>query len=212
MTYLSKTLPFVLLFALATPVLAQTTETAGTNDAAPATETEASPDPLALSLGSQDSGDRKPGDVYIDSEHGDWELRCVFTDSGNDPCQLYQLLTDPNGNPVAEINIFALGGEGQPAAGGTVITPLETLLTQQLSVSVDGGAVKKYPFSWCSQIGCFSRIGFTEDDIAGFKRGISATLSIVPVTAPDQKVNLNVSLKGFTAGFTATQERTAPKQ
>lgn len=208
MTYLKNTLPFLMLLALATPTLAQTTEGATTETE---TATEETPDALELSMGEEGTdipapGERKVGDVYVQSEHGDWELRCITAAEGTkDPCQLYQLLDDGNGNPVAEINIFPLGGEGQPAAGATVITPLETLLTQQLGLSVDGSAVRKYPFSWCSQIGCFSRIGFSADDVAAFKRGINATLTIVPVAAADQKVNLVVSLKGFTAGFDAVK-------
>ena len=203
MTNLTKSLPLILLLALAAPANAQTTdeETATTEDAEPA-------DALALSMGEQDVA---VGDVYISAKHGDWEIRCIKSENGNDPCQLYRLLNavseSGEKSPVAEINIFAIGGEEGPTAGATIITPLETLLTQQLSMSVDGGKVKKYPFSWCSQIGCFSRVGFSEGDISAFKRGVNATLSIVPVAAADQRVSLTVSLKGFTAGYTDLQER-----
>jgi len=204
MTHLKMTLPILLLLALATPTLAQTT---GEADTAVSEET---PDPLELSMGEEGNttpGEIKVGDVYVESEHGDWEIRCIKAEEGEKaPCQLYQLLKDSNGNPVAEINIFPLGGEGQPAAGATVITPLESLLTAQLGMSVDGGAVKKYPYSWCSQIGCFSRIGFSAAEVAAFKNGINASLIIVPVAAADQKVSLTVSLKGFTAGFKAATE------
>ena len=213
MTHLKKTLPFLLILALATPSLAQTTEgadtatadtTVDTTAAAPA-EGDATPDPMALSMGNDASSE--VGSVYSQAQHGDWDVRCIKAGEGQkDPCQLYQLLDDGNGNPVAEINIFPLGGEGQPAAGATIITPLETLLTEQLALSVDGGTAKKYPFSWCSTIGCFSRIGLAAADIASFKAGINAAVTIVPVAAANQKVNLKVSLKGFTAGFTAVQE------
>jgi invasion protein IalB len=37
--------------------------------------------------------------------------------------------------------------------------------------------------------------------VGQFKKGAKATLTIVPFAAPDQKVNLDISLKGFTAGF-----------
>ncbi|MCP3971211.1 MAG: invasion associated locus B family protein [Rhodobacteraceae bacterium] len=201
MTHLSKTLPLLMLLAMAAPALAQSTETGSEDD------TGETPNPLELSMGEEASdnspGEMKVGDIYVAGEHGDWEQRCIKAESGTDPCQLYQLLDDGNGNPVAEINVFPIGGEGQPAAGATVITPLETLLTQQLGMSVDGGPVKKYPYSWCSKVGCFSRIGYTQADIDAFKRGINAALIIVPVAAPDQKVTLTVSLKGFTAGFDA---------
>ncbi|KKL20651.1 hypothetical protein LCGC14_2453340, partial [marine sediment metagenome] len=119
------------------------------------------------------------------------------------PCQLYQLLNDGDGNSVAEISMFGLPAGREVAAGATVITPLETLLTQQISMSVDGGQVKRYPFTFCAGNGCFSRIGFTSQEVAQFKRGANAKLVIVPAAAPDQKIELTVSLSGFTAGYDA---------
>ena len=50
-------------------------------------------------------------------------------------------------------------------AGATIITPLETLLTQQITLQVDTAQPKRYPFSWCSPIGCVSRVGFTQAEI-----------------------------------------------
>ncbi len=44
------------------------------------------------------------------------------------------------------------------------------------------------------------------EEIASFKKGATATFSISPFVAPDQKVNLPVSLKGFTAGYDAMTE------
>jgi len=204
MTNLLKTVPLLVLMALGGPVFAQTGDT-GTDTPA-ATEGEAAPDPMALTV--VEDGPQL-GDIYVDAEFSDWELRCIKSEAEHDPCQMYQLLKDVNGNPVAEINIFALPAEQEAAAGATVITPLETLLTQQLGLAVDGGRVKKYPFSWCSAIGCFSRLGFSDADVTAFKRGVTATLTIVPVAAPDQQVNLAVSLKGFTAAYDEAVERQA---
>ena len=210
MTMLTRTLSFVAVLAMAGTGWAQTAETA--QDAAPeaAAEAEAAPNPLELNMGDEsNAGEPAIGDVYIEAQFGDWEMRCIKSELPVDPCQMYQLLKDPNGSPVAEINIFPLpdGANDQPAAGATVITPLETLLTQQLSVSVDGSQPKKYPFSWCSTVGCFARLGFSQADVTSLKRGNQANLTIVPVAAPDQKVNLTVSLSGFTAAFDATKAR-----
>ncbi len=197
MNTLLKTLPLMALLALSGQALAQaTTETAPEGEA---------PDALALSMGQEETDG--PGSVYIDAEFTDWQLRCVRAEAGIDPCQLYQLLNDGNGNPLAEINVFPLLGQ-EAAAGATVVTPLETLLTENLRMSVDGGAAKVYPFSWCAQVGCFARIGLSNDDIASFRRGNVARLSIVPVVAPEQRVNLEVSLSGFTAAFDEATKRT----
>ena len=161
-------------------------------------------------------GDTQPqvGQTYTREEHGDWEVRCVRTEAGSDPCQLYQLLQDQEGNNVAEISIFPLpdGSGGQAVAGATIITPLETLLTAQIALTVDGSEPKRYPFSWCSSVGCFSRVGFTAEEVVRFRRGAEATLTIRPVAAPDETVDLTLSLSGFTAGYEAVAESNAAAQ
>jgi len=198
MTALLSPLPFVLIAALAGTAAAQDAQTP---------EAEATPDPMELSMGA--NADPQLGDVYVQDVFVDWELRCIVSEAELDPCQMYQLLDDGNGNPVAEINVFPLAEPTQAVAGATVITPLETLLTQQLTVSVDGGPGKRYPFSWCSQVGCFARLGLTAEEVDAFKRGANATLTIVPVAATDQRVNLDVSLSGFTAAYEAAEARLA---
>ena len=216
------TLALISGIALGTSVMAQdaaetaeTAETVAEQPAAPQTETAPEDAPAtaaepALPLGEPDPADAV-GTTYLEGKHGDWELRCVKAPEGQkDPCQLYQLLKDEAGNPVAEISLFPLPAESEGAkAGATVVTPLETLLTEQLRVSVDGSQAKRYPFTWCSQVGCFARLGFTDADINAFKRGNAAALTIVPVAAPDQTVKLNVSLSGFTAGYDAIAAKLA---
>jgi invasion protein IalB len=131
------------------------------------------------------------------------------TESGDDPCQLYQLLKDKDGNNVAEISLFVLPPGNPAVAGATIVAPLETLLTEQLNISVDGANTKRYPFTWCAPIGCIARVGFTAAEVEAFKKGNAATLSIVPVAASDQRVTLDLSLKGFTAGIEAVSKSPA---
>jgi invasion protein IalB len=189
-----------LAILLAGPLTAQTTE-------APATETPPAgqaPTPGGeLALGEPVQAGDGLGEPYIGGTFTDWALRCVRTDTGNDPCQLYQLLTDQNGNSVAEISVFPLPEGGQAEAGVTIITPLETLLTEQVLLRVDDGQPKRYPFTFCSAVGCVSRIGLVPEEVEGFRRGTTAQVRIVPAAAPDQEVILDVSLAGFTAGFQA---------
>jgi invasion protein IalB len=186
---------------------------------APATEAPATEAPAAgttaapasdLSLGAEVQAADGPGTTYTAETFGSWEQRCIRAEDGSDPCQLYQLLKDEAGNSVAEISLFGLPA-GQPAAAGaTIIAPLETLLTEQLTISVDGATPKRYPFTWCAPIGCIARVGFTAAEIEQFKAGAKATMSIVPVAAPDQRVNLDISLSGFTAGFEAVAAVSTP--
>ena len=201
---LTKPLALSLALGLAGTAMAQDAETPevpGTLD-----EPETAPigdAPTAEGLSTGEVVDDGIGSTYIESNHGDWEVRCVRTEDGSDPCQLYQLLNDEQGNSVAEISLFALPEGQQAAAGATIVTPLETLLTQAITLQIDSGQAKRYPFTWCSPIGCVARVGFTDAEIAQMKAGNQARMVIVPVAAPDQQVVLTVSLTGFTAGFDA---------
>ena len=145
-------------------------------------------------------------EIYVREEHGDWEIRCLKAPEGqDDPCQLYQRLADQQGNPTADVNFFDLPDGNEIVAGATVLTPLQTLLTAQVTMTIDGGQPRRYPYSFCDTTGCYSRMGFTAEDIAAFKRGAKATLIVVPALAPDQRAELTMSLIGFTAGMAAIE-------
>jgi invasion protein IalB len=207
MTEKIKALALLMVLGIATAAQAQeATEEPATEDPAaeqPATD-DSVPVPDDLSLGAVEGAEDGPGSQFIEATFGAaWEQRCVRTEDGSDPCQLYQLLKDGEGNSVAEISMFNLPEGSEAVAGATIVAPLETLLTENIRLKVDDAAAKIYPFTWCSQIGCIARVGFTADEIAAFKRGAKATLTIVPVVAPDQKVDLNLDLAGFTAGYDA---------
>ncbi len=197
------------LLAFAGPAAAQDADPAPETEAPAGAGAETAPsgeDALSLGEPVAEAEDREAGigETYVREEFTDWQMRCVRAAEGEaEPCQLYQLLRDGTDNPVAEISMFGLPDGGQAAAGATVITPLETLLTEQLTFAVDSGQAKRYPFTWCSAIGCFARIGFTDAEVAAFRRGSVANISIVPVAAPDQRVSLTMSLAGFTAGLEA---------
>ena len=162
----------------------------------------------SLAMGEAVSGEAAapataPLEENVSSEViGDWDLQCATTGPEPRPCRLYQLMRDDAGTPISEITLFRLPApEGDAVAGATVIVPLETLLTTQLTVSVDGKAGRRYPFAFCNQMGCVARIGLSQEDIDNFKGGNSALLNIVPALAPTQTVNVNMSLRGFTKAF-----------
>ena len=181
-----------------TAVEAEAVETQSDGDEAAATEENKTD----LSLGEEAQPEPVVGQLYVKEAVGDWQMRCVKGEEGTaDPCQMYQLMDDGEGSPVAEVSIFRLKDGGRAKAGATIVVPLETSLPQQITLSVDGGKARRYPYSFCSQVGCYARIGFTSEDIASFKRGNAATVTIVPALAPDQKVELVLSLTGFTAAY-----------
>ncbi|SDY94457.1 Invasion protein IalB, involved in pathogenesis [Jannaschia faecimaris] len=201
----------VLSMVLAVPSWAQDTATeepAADTEQAPAAQAPVAPTPGGdLATGSS-VGEALGGgpQIYVREEHGDWEVRCLEAPEGQeDPCQLYQRLADQQGNPTADVNFFDLPDGGDIVAGATILTPLQTLLTAQVTMSIDGGQPRRYPYSFCDATGCYSRMGFTAEDVAAFKRGAAATLVVVPALAPDQRAELTMSLSGFTAGLAAVE-------
>lgn len=151
------------------------------------------------------NGEPQVGQTYVKSTQGDWALRCMKTQDGKDPCELYQLLKDKDGASVAEASVLPM--TGQVSAVITFVAPLETDLQAGLGLQVDSGKANRYPFMLCAQVGCISRIGLNDAELAPMKKGNTATVSLLPFGAPkDQLVSLNLSLKGFTAGMDALVE------
>ena len=200
------------LIALAGPLAAQENEAAD----APAEEAPETTDPLSdLNMGTpvHENGnpEPQPGDVYEREVSGDWTIRCVLQAEGPEPCQMYQLLRDAEGNPVAEIGMFPIEGQPPAVAGANIVAPLETFLPSQLTLTVDGGTPRRYPFTFCSarpfspflSSGCVARVGFDEEAVNLFRRGASATLTMSPALAPEETVEVTISLIGFTAAFEA---------
>jgi invasion protein IalB len=203
MTYanLNRVLGLALAGALALSSTAIAQDTSAQTEAEPPAE-QGSGIASQLSMGTDADTPSDIGQGYTKEKNGDWELRCLRTEvPENDPCQMYQLMDDGEGIPVAEFSLFRLPGDGPAKAGATVIVPLETSLQDQLTIRVDGGNAKRYPFLFCNPLGCYARIGLTEADVAAFKRGSEAKLTIVPALAPDQNVELTLSLNGFTATY-----------
>lgn len=142
------------------------------------------------------------GAIYVRETYADWSVRCVREEDPNvENCAIFQLLaTDPE-NPIAEVTVVALPEGGQAKAGITIVTPLGTLLTSGLRLSVDGGNERQYPFSWCEERGCVARFGLTEEELIAFKRGNLAKVTIDAVATPRETIPLTMSLSGFTTAY-----------
>ncbi|MDD9709156.1 invasion associated locus B family protein [Seohaeicola sp. SP36] len=196
MNHFLTRISIVAALAVAGPAFAQDTTTT------PQTETPApAPADPGLAMGETVADGPQAGQTYVREVSGDWSVECLKVEEGEEPCQIFQTLTDGEGNQVANMRIFKLPAGGQAEAGALVAVPLETLLTAQLTITVDGTQPKRYPFSVCDRQGCYARIGLTAEDIASYKRGASATVTLVPFVAPDERVEVKLSLSGFTAGY-----------
>lgn len=204
MPRLLTSLSLAALLAMATTLSAQDTGTTAAPAEEPAegaAQTDGEAPKAAVGLDTGRVVQENP--AFIREEHDDWQIKCFPTEAEEDLCQMYQLLTEEAGNPVAEFSIYRLPPGGPVVAGATLAVPLGTLLTEEVKLSIDDGKAKSYAYSFCTMGGCFSRIGLSQADVDALKNGVTATLEIVPAQAPDQKVRINASLKGFTAAFEA---------
>ncbi|NIY73385.1 invasion associated locus B family protein [Marivivens donghaensis] len=196
-----KPLATIALIAMGGAAFAQDAEPA-TDDAAATAETnsEATAEPTVP----------QPGQVYIKETSGDWEVRCMKAEEGNtDDCQIYQLLTDGDDNAVSEVKMFPLPEGNEVVAGAVIVVPLMTLIPEGVTLTVDGGQPQRYPFEFCNQAGCVSRIGLRAEELNSLKRGNKGTVRLVPAGASEgDEVLLDMSLTGFTAGF---EQATAPR-
>lgn len=205
-----KTLNTALLMALLTlPISAHAQSTDGSEET---TDTEEAQAELPAVDDGLSLGEEAQPETYTRETNGDWDIQCIRLpgeeEEGDEPCQLFQALQDDQGTNVAEITLFRLPEGGKAIAGANILVPLETLLSAQLTMSIDNGKARRYPYSFCSPIGCFARLGFTAEDINAMKQGAVANITIVPAPAPDQEVVLPMSLSGFTASY----ESVAPVQ
>jgi len=152
-----------------------------------------------------------PGEPYLVAEHRDWQVLCTrFEAEGPEICEMYQLLTEEGGQPVAEISIAALAEDGDIVAGATITTPLETFLPAGLGfrIGADAEEMRIEAFRVCTVVGCVVRMGLTSAEVNEMQRGAEAFVTIVPFVAVDQPVDLRISLMGFTAAINEVRERT----
>lgn len=153
--------------------------------------------------------DAEPNGPYLLGEFTDWTVRCIRLEGApTDPCEMHQTLFGPNGAATAEINIVPIAREGV-AAGATLVTPLETLLSRDIRLTIDDGAPRTYRFTFCSEQSCVAQVGFTAEELDAMRGGQTAVMRIYPLAAPEQPVDLEISLSGFTAGFQAMQAAAA---
>ncbi|NRA98251.1 MAG: invasion associated locus B family protein [Rhodobacteraceae bacterium] len=158
-----------------------------------------------LQTGEVVSTETPVGQPYVRESHGDWQVVCIKAESGPEPCQIRQTMFDTQRNAVSEITMYALSSEAQPevAAGATIITPLQTLLTERVGLTINEDLSKRYDFQFCDPNGCVAQFGLTAEEVQAMRDGSRSLVRIVPVLAPDQPIVVNLSLSGFTAAFEA---------
>ena len=137
--------------------------------------------------------------------HGDWSIVCA--EGQPDVCVMRQIGKNAEGNDVLAVTVRALppntradNGEVVPAVID-ILAPLGVALRGGIRVKVDGGQERAAPFEICLQSGCLVRQPMGADFLAAMKAGQTAAMTVV--SAQQGEVTINISLRGFTAGFNA---------
>lgn len=196
----TASLALVLAASLAAP-MALAEDAAAPAPAAPAAAAET---PAPAAKAAEPAAEPEP---YVKATEGDWKVQCLRVESGDEPCEMFQLLTDKDGNKVASISVLGLPKGKEAVAGATIATPLESALTAGVTLQIDTQKPITLPYSFCSQVGCFSNVVLKAEELDLFKKGKKIAMTIVPMRAPDQKVELAISLKGFSAAWDAMQPK-----
>lgn len=169
-------------------------------------------EPLVL----PDRSEVEPGEPYVAEIFRDWQVRCIRAaeDDTPDRCEMFQLLEEENGNPVAEFRIAAaLFEQDDTIANATILTPLDTLLSPGLQLRVDDAEPAVVPYAFCRQIGCFVQLSLTAEDISMFENGADTQVVLFALIRDElgqmggAPVPTTASLRGFTAAFASLQER-----
>lgn len=142
------------------------------------------------------------GQSYVKATNGDWTVGCIRAEIGQkDRCEMQQILKDGEGNAVVNASVTIRSNETETFAVMKFLTPLETFLPPGVEIAIDGNRAGRVPFLICTPRFCRSEVTLKDGDVQSFKRGGEAGITIVPAGAPDQKVTLVMSLKGFTASY-----------
>ncbi len=132
---------------------------------------------------------------------GAWEVACPPDGA---ECAMAQIGLDESGTAVLEMVIRKLEtplevGERTAIAVLDVITPLGVVLTEGLTVTIDGGRQEQAPFQVCTEQGCLVREPIDDDLITRFKQGNSAVIGLI--AAQQGEVKSTLSLSGFTKAY-----------
>ena len=198
-----KPLGLAVMIALAAPAFAQDAQAPAAADT-PATPT--------LDMG--DTAAAAQPETYVAEAFDDWNRECLRLPDGTETCYIAQMLYEtPGEKPIGKISMRRLPAGQQADTYGELIMPLGVVLPEHLTLQIDTGTPKVYDFRFCLPLGCVARVGFTAADVAGFKAGKAATVTVAAESQPGEaptKVTVPLGLKGFTKAYETLTVPAAP--
>ena len=144
-------------------------------------------------------------------EHGDWKLTCEKKEvkqpdgTSKKPCALIQSTTSTERKNVAlTLVLIKSEKDGKPNTMMRVIAPIGVFLPTGVALEIDGAAVGRVPFTRCLPRVCIAFAEASEPTLDKMRKGGKANFIIYE--APGLGMSLELSLKGFTAGWKHLQE------
>jgi len=143
------------------------------------------------------AGDSPDSEV---TRYEDWGVECRQPPSAETKrCIMFQRQVLDNGRTLLVLTVRKAPDDKPPLA--ILQLPLGVLLEPGVSLSVDGGEPRKLSYRLCDLGCCIVTFLLREDLENAFRQGQTARVELV--TAEQKKVNVDVSLNGFTAAFNA---------
>ena len=131
---------------------------------------------------------------------GDWRLSCA-EQGGNERCLVTQAQIDQNGATVSVINV----SKAEDDFVVEFVLPLMTDLTTPVELNISGNESRSLPYNACNQSACFILLTEADAVLEAFKANASANMLFGLFNG--QSVNVNISLRGFTAAYEALSEK-----
>ncbi len=147
-----------------------------------------------------------PGARGIDDaqQFTDWTARCNSAEnSAQQSCVLEQIVFSRDGErPMLRAAAgFLQENQGQPVPAVLITVPLMVALQDGLAVSVDKKGAFVAPYHHCNPEGCVAGLPLDDKVLNAFRKGNDATIRLIAVNG--EVMDLNLSLRGFTAGYNA---------
>ena len=151
---------------------------------------------LSPMVASAQQADRSSSVNYF----GDWRLNC-FEQDGMEQCLVTQAQVGQNGAAISVINVSKTSENSLVE----FVLPLMTDLTKPVELKISENEGQSLPYSACNQSACFVLLYDTDALLAGFKANTEATMEFDLFSG--QRVNIKISLRGFTAAYDALMSK-----
>ena len=148
--------------------------------------------------------DLQVGEVIVqptETVFDDWTVICIRNDEGEENCRMQQVVLNDSGTPIATLEVWKINNNTDLVAGSVIALPLGVMLEEGILMQVDQALPRRYRYVMCDRDGCYSRLGLSRNEVGRMKAGSSMSMTIFAFANPDQPIDLEISLAGFTKAF-----------